>query len=86
MKTIEIVEQAKEQLVQLTRLQPDYLSSFTKQEDGWRVTVEFVEMRRVPDSNDILATYEARLDSEGNLLSYRRLKRYRRDQIMEEDL
>ncbi|MEV6862957.1 gas vesicle protein GvpO [Streptosporangium subroseum] len=47
-------------------------------EDGWVVQVEVVEDRRVPSSGDILALYEAEMDMEGNLLSYRRLRRYRR--------
>jgi hypothetical protein len=47
-------------------------------EDGWVVDVEVVEDRRVPSSGDILALYEAELDGEGNLISYRRKRRYRR--------
>ncbi|MFC7645215.1 gas vesicle protein GvpO [Streptosporangium lutulentum] len=47
-------------------------------EDGWLVQVEVVEDRRVPSSGDILALYEAEMDMEGDLLSYRRLRRYRR--------
>ncbi|WP_328808402.1 gas vesicle protein GvpO [Nonomuraea montanisoli] len=45
---------------------------------GWTVGVEVVEDRRIPSSGDILALYEAELDPEGGLLSYRRLRRYRR--------
>jgi hypothetical protein len=47
-------------------------------EGGWLVNVEVVEDRRVPSSSDILALYEAEMDTEGNLLSYRRIRRYRR--------
>ncbi|GII92863.1 gas vesicle protein GvpO [Sinosporangium siamense] len=47
-------------------------------EDGWVVNIEVVEDRRIPSSGDILAVYEAELDDEGDLLSYRRLRRYRR--------
>ncbi|WP_061290922.1 gas vesicle protein GvpO [Herbidospora cretacea] len=46
--------------------------------DGWVVVVEVVEDRRIPSSGDILALYEADLDADGNLLSYRRKARYRR--------
>ncbi|GII42471.1 gas vesicle protein GvpO [Planotetraspora phitsanulokensis] len=45
---------------------------------GWTVHVEIVEDHRIPSSGDVLAVYEAELDEEGNLLSYRRLGRYRR--------
>jgi hypothetical protein len=42
------------------------------------VVVEVVEDRRIPSSGDVLALYEADLDTEGNLMSYRRKGRYRR--------
>ncbi|GLZ03374.1 hypothetical protein Acsp03_08410 [Actinomadura sp. NBRC 104412] len=45
---------------------------------GWRVTVEVVETHRIPDSADILAAYQAEVDDDGDLVSYRRLRRYPR--------
>jgi hypothetical protein len=45
---------------------------------GWCVIVEVVETRRIPDSADILATYQAEVDDDGELVSYRRLRRYNR--------
>jgi Gas vesicle synthesis protein GvpO len=45
---------------------------------GWRVIVEVVETRRIPDSADILATYLAEIGGDGELVSYRRLRRYLR--------
>jgi hypothetical protein len=47
-------------------------------DDGWAVGVEVVEDRRIPSSTDVLAIYEAELDGLGELVSYRRLKRYSR--------
>ncbi|MEW2359493.1 gas vesicle protein GvpO [Spirillospora sp. NPDC029432] len=46
--------------------------------DGWCVTVEVVETHRIPDSADILAVYEAEVDGDGELVSYRRVRRYPR--------
>ena len=46
--------------------------------DGWIVAVEVVELQRLPSSADILALYEAELDMDGTLRSYRRVKRYAR--------
>ncbi|MFB4320562.1 gas vesicle protein GvpO [Actinomadura sp. 21ATH] len=46
--------------------------------DGWCVTVEVVETHRIPDSADILAVYEAEVDGDGELMSYRRVRRYPR--------
>ena len=40
--------------------------------------MDVIEDRRIPSSTDILATYEAELDNDGELLSYRRVRRYSR--------
>ncbi len=81
----EIAQRAEEQLVQLTKLQPATVASLAKDQDGWHVTVVLVEMKRIPEANDVLATYETLLDDEGNLLSYRRTRRYYRGQIGDEE-
>jgi hypothetical protein len=52
----------------------------TAQDGGWVVGVEVVEERRVPSSADVLALYEADIDADGSLLSYRRVRRYARGQ------
>ncbi len=49
-------------------------------QDGWRVSVEVVEDRRIPSSADVLAIYEAVIDTAGDLTSYRRTSRYSRGQ------
>ncbi|GAA2718375.1 gas vesicle protein GvpO [Micromonospora olivasterospora] len=46
--------------------------------DGWRVGVEVIEDHRVPASTDLLGLYEVDLDVEGELLGYRRVRRYPR--------
>ncbi len=80
----EIARQAKEQLVQLTGLKADTVSELAHGEDGWRVAVELVEMKRIPESSDMLASYEALLDEKGTLISYKRVRRYLRGQEMSE--
>jgi len=80
----EIAQRAKEQLAQLTGLKPGTVSALSKDEEGWHVAVDMIEMKYIPDTRDVLATYEALLDDEGNLLSYQRTRRYRRDQVTEE--
>ncbi|HEY0474579.1 MAG TPA: gas vesicle protein GvpO [Kribbella sp.] len=46
------------------------------QDDGWRVQVEVIETRRIPDTTDILAIYEVDVDTDGTVTGYRRLNRY----------
>ncbi len=80
-----IAQRAKEQLAQLTGLKPDTVSALSKDEQGWHVTVELVEMTRIPTATDVLASYLALLDDEGNLLSYQRTRRYLRGEVMEQE-
>ena len=47
-------------------------------DDGWRVGVDVVEVRRIPDTTSLMATYEVELDAGGELRGYRRVRRYRR--------
>lgn len=47
-------------------------------EDGWTVEVQVVEDHRVPSSGDTLAIYTVDLDVDGELLSYRRVRSYKR--------
>jgi hypothetical protein len=75
-----VVQLAKEQLTQLTGFKADTVSQMRRDEHGWLITVELVEMRRIPDTSDMLATYEARFDEQGTLLTYQRTRRYLRGQ------
>ncbi len=81
----EIVREARTQLSQLTGLKPATVSSLRETEEGWSVEVEMLEVKYVPDTHDVLGTYEVLLDDEGNLVSYQRTKRYRRSDVMEEE-
>ena len=47
---------------------------------GWTVTLELLELERIPDTTSLLGTYEATFDDDGNLLGAKRLRRYPRNQ------
>jgi hypothetical protein len=66
------------QVTELTGKDPEGVTGVRRSEDGWLVTVEVVEDRRIPSSTDILSTYETEIDGDGELLSYRRVRRYSR--------
>ena len=66
------------QIAELTGKDPEGVSGIEPSEDGWLVTVEVVEDRRIPSSTDLLATYRIELDLDGELLAYRRVRRYSR--------
>ncbi|MFF3575063.1 gas vesicle protein [Nocardia jiangxiensis] len=69
---------AIEHLVELTSKQVQGVTRVEPTEDGWLVEIEVLEDRRIPSSADIMALYEAEIDLDGNLLAYRRIKRYSR--------
>jgi len=74
-------EAGREGLLQVTELtgkDPETVTGVERSKNGWLVTVEVIEDRRIPSSTDILSTYEAELDGDGELLSYRRTRRYPR--------
>jgi hypothetical protein len=60
------------------------VSGFTKSDGGWHLSVTMVELHRVPPVTDMLAGYEVELDAAGNVVSYRRGRRYFRDQVGDE--
>ncbi len=66
------------QITELTGKAPESVTGVARSKDGWRVTVEVVEDRRIPSTTDVLATYETEIDGDGELLSYRRVRRYSR--------
>jgi Gas vesicle synthesis protein GvpO len=75
---------ALRQIAELTAKQPEGVTVVERTEDGWTVGIELVEDQRIPSSADILATYETTIDADGELLSYRRVKRYARGRGDEE--
>jgi hypothetical protein len=55
--------------------------SLERTDDGWRIGVEVLETRRIPDTADVLAEYEVDADERGRLVGYRRTRRYARGQL-----
>ena len=69
---------ALRQIAELTGKESEGVTGVEPADDGWVVGVEVVEDKRIPSSTDILATYETELDMGGELVSYRRVRRYPR--------
>jgi hypothetical protein len=74
----EAAKAALREITALTAKQPEGVTGVERTEDGWTVGIELVEDQRIPSSSDILATYETTIDADGELLSYRRVRRYAR--------
>lgn len=69
---------AADSLSELTGYPSEGCSEVAPADEGWRVCVDVVEVRRIPDTTSLLATYEVALSQDGSLRSYRRVNRYRR--------
>ena len=48
------------------------------------MTVEVLELERIPNTTDMLGNYEVRLDGQGEIASARRTRRYLRAQSGED--
>jgi len=77
----ELARRGVEQLGELLGRVPEGVVSISREGDGWRLGVDVLELHRVPDTADVLATYEVDLDGDGNLTGYRRARRYVRGQV-----
>ncbi|MFD8093935.1 gas vesicle protein GvpO [Streptomyces malaysiensis] len=77
-KPAEAARRACEQLDSLIVHETEGVSGVTRDEDGWVVSVDVLEVARIPDTTSLLATYEVRIDQRGELQEYRRVRRYRR--------
>ena len=77
------IQSAREQLRELFGAEPESVSSFGRTRDGWRVTLEVVEVRRIPETTDVLASYEVELDENGDLIAFERVRRYQRSEALD---
>lgn len=81
----EITEKAKKELSCLTKLECSSVTGVTKDEKGWHVGVELIEKKSIPDSMDLLATYEITLSDEGEVIEFVRGKIRKRGDTGEEE-
>ena len=65
-----LAERAKQQLAQVTGFKPVAAVGAYKDEEGWHVSVDLLEMTRIPESTDLLGTYVITLDDEGNMVKF----------------
>ena len=81
----DVLEQAKSQLSEATGLKPITIAEIFKDERGWHVFLDMLEMSRIPTATDVLGEYEVILDSDGKMLSFDRKRTRLRGQIVERD-
>jgi hypothetical protein len=76
----DVIMRAREDLEELTGREVESVLGVTRNDEGYHVMLELVELSRTPSTTDVLASYDVLVDSDGELLEYRRVKRYLRNQ------
>jgi hypothetical protein len=71
---------AKETISDLTGRKVESVTGMEWDGDAWEITVDVLELERVPNTTDVLATYAVKVDDQGRLLGYKRERRYVRGQ------
>lgn len=78
-----VVEEARSQVESLLGLEVESVSGLERSDGQWSVTLEAVGLRRVPETTDVLATYEVVLDDDRKLVRVAQTRRYLRSQVEE---
>ncbi|TMK23884.1 MAG: hypothetical protein E6G62_10115 [Actinobacteria bacterium] len=72
---------ARERLSALLGRHVEGMLGVDRDHGNWIVTAEVVELARIPNTTDVLGEYEVILDKDGEVLRYRRTRRYNRGQV-----
>ena len=76
----EAIQEAKHYLLAMVGRPCESVSGLERTEEGWSVTLDVVELERIPHTTDILGSYVVELDARGDLLACQRIRRYHRNQ------
>lgn len=79
----DVLVEARGQLQDLLGRPTEAVTSVEREDGGWVVQVEVVELERIPASTSILGVYDLHIDTDGNVLEYSRSGRYHRNQADE---
>ena len=80
-----LAERVKEQLAEVTGFSSIAVVGASNDEEGWHITVDMVEMARIPESTDIVGTYVVTLDQEGKLVKFEKKRSRLRGEPYEEE-
>ena len=76
--TREIAESAVDQVHDLIGRPVESITGIERDGNEWVVTLEVLELERVPTTTDVLGKYEVTLDKDGELIGTQRTRRYPR--------
>ena len=79
----EVTQRAREQLEEMMGRPVEAVLGMVRAAEGWVVTVQVVELQRIPSSTDVLGSYDVDVDVDGVVVGYRRIRRYYRNRADE---
>lgn len=72
---------AKEQIQELVGFTAEQVTGVSRLDQGWLVTVEVLELRRIPETMDLLGVYDVELSRRGDVVGWRRTGRHHRSDM-----
>jgi hypothetical protein len=79
-RSVQLARRAMRTLAELVGCPAEGITGIRRNDDGWVIEVEVLEVERVPETSDVLASYEVEVDEDGEILEFRRVRRYLRTQ------
>jgi len=80
----QIARTARAQLQELIGRPVTAVLGVERRDGNWEVDVETVELQRVPETTSIMGLYRVTLDEDGEIMEFRRVRRYNRAQAGED--
>ena len=80
LSAIELGRAAMRTVEELTGYTPEAVTALEWDGEFWEITVDALELTRIPNTTDVLGAYVVRLDEDGTLRGYRRERRFQRSQ------
>jgi len=65
---------------ELTGYEPEAVTALEWDGEFWQITVDVLELSRIPNTTDVIGEYVVRLDESGTLRGYKRERRFMRSQ------
>lgn len=79
----ELSQAALRTVEELTGYRPEAVTALEWDGEFWKVTVDALELERIPNTTDVLGEYEIQLDESGTLHGYKRARRFVRGEPSE---
>ena len=83
MNAQEVIAKARGHIANLGKRSDDGVTSMSRIDNGWAISIEVLERKAIPDTMDILGLYEIIINNEGDLLSLERKKLRKRGDTAE---